>query len=131
MLQSLDPHSSYMTEEMFKELREEMDANSKGWGLKSRWENGILTIISPIEDSPAFKAGLKPGDKIIKLTGSHKNVTLVSAVKKMRGPKGSKVTLTIMREGFKSSKTSISPEIPYTCVPSRKRCLKQAIPMCA
>ncbi len=105
MLQSLDPHSSYMTEEMFKELREEMDAKFEGLGIEITLENGILTIISPIDDSPAFKAGLKPGDKIIKIDGeATKNVTLIKAVKKMRGPKGSKVTLTIMREGFKKFK---------------------------
>jgi carboxyl-terminal processing protease len=104
MLQSLDPHSSYMTEEMFKDLQAEL-GRFEGLGIEITVENGILTIISPIEDSPAFKAGLKPGDKIVKINGeATRNVTLISAAKKMRGPKGSKVTLTIMREGFKKFK---------------------------
>ncbi|AFM22825.1 S41 family peptidase [Desulfomonile tiedjei] len=105
MLQSLDPHSSYMTEEMFKELQVETKGEFEGLGIEITLENGVLTIISPIEDTPAFKAGLKPGDKIIKIDGEPtKNITLVKAVKKMRGPKDSKVTLTIMREGFKKFK---------------------------
>lgn len=102
MLQSLDPHSSYMTEEMFKELQVETKGEFEGLGIEITLENGILTIISPIEDTPAFKAGLKAGDKIIKIDGeATKNITLIKAVKKMRGPRGSKVTLTIMRDGFK------------------------------
>ncbi|MBI5250539.1 MAG: S41 family peptidase [Desulfomonile tiedjei] len=105
MLQSLDPHSSYMTEEMFKELQVETKGEFEGLGIEITLENGVLTIISPIEDTPAFKAGLKAGDKIIKIDGeATKNITLIKAVKKMRGPKGSKVTLTIMREGFKKFK---------------------------
>lgn len=105
MLQSLDPHSSYMTEEMFKELQVETRGEFEGLGIEITLENGVLTIISPIEDTPAFKAGLKPGDKIIKIDGEPtKNITLIKAVKKMRGPRDSKVTLTIMREGFKKFK---------------------------
>jgi carboxyl-terminal processing protease len=105
MLQSLDPHSSYMTEEMFKELQVETKGEFEGLGIEITLENGILTIISPIEDTPAFKAGLKAGDKIIKIDGEPtKNITLIKAVKKMRGPRNSKVTLTIMREGFKKFK---------------------------
>jgi carboxyl-terminal processing protease len=105
MLQSLDPHSSYMTEEMFKELQVETKGEFEGLGIEITLENGVLTIISPIEDTPAFKAGLKPGDKIIKIDGeATKNITLIKAVKKMRGLRGSKVTLTIMREGFKKFK---------------------------
>ena len=105
MLQSLDPHSSYMTEEMFKELQVETKGEFEGLGIEITLENGVLTIISPIEDTPAFKAGLKAGDKIIKIDGeATKNITLIKAVKKMRGPRGSKVTLTIMREGFKKFK---------------------------
>jgi carboxyl-terminal processing protease len=105
MLQSLDPHSSFLTEDMFKELQVETKGEFGGLGIEITLENGILTIVSPIEDTPAFKAGLKPGDKIIKINGeSTKNITLQKAVKMMRGPKGSKVTVTIMREGFRKFK---------------------------
>jgi len=105
MLQSLDPHSSYLTEDQFKELQVETKGEFGGLGIEITLENGILTIVSPIEDTPAFKEGLKPGDKIIKINGeSTKNITLLSAVKQMRGPKGSKVTVTIMREGWSKFK---------------------------
>lgn len=105
MLQSLDPHSSYLTEDQFKELQVETKGEFGGLGIEITLENGILTIVSPIEDTPAFKEGLKPGDKIIKINGeSTKNITLLNAVKQMRGPKGSKVTITVMREGWSKFK---------------------------
>jgi carboxyl-terminal processing protease len=105
MLQSLDPHSSYLTEDMFKELQVETKGEFGGLGIEITLDGGILTVVSPIEDTPAFKAGIKPGDKIIKINGEPtKNITLHTAVQQMRGPKGSKVTLTIMREGFKKLK---------------------------
>lgn len=105
MLQSLDPHSSYLPEDMFKELQVETRGEFGGLGIEITLEKGVLTIVSPIEDTPAFKAGLKPGDKIIKINGeSTKNITLLKAVKKMRGPKGTKVTVTILREGSRKVK---------------------------
>ncbi len=105
MLQSLDPHSSYLTEDMFKELQVETKGEFGGLGIEITLDGGILTVVSPIEDTPAFKAGIKPGDKIIKINGEPtKNITLHTAVQQMRGPKGTKVTLTIMREGFKKLK---------------------------
>ncbi len=105
MLQSLDPHSQYLNEEMFKELQVETKGEFGGLGIEITLESGILTIVSPIEDTPAYKAGLKPGDKIIKIDGeTTKNITLLKAVKQMRGRPGTKVTLTIMREGFKEFK---------------------------
>ena len=105
MLQSLDPYSSFLTEDMMKDLQAEIDAEFGGLGIEITLENGVLTVVSPIEDTPAFKAGLKPGDKIIKIDGEDtKNITIMKAVKMMRGPKGTKVTVTIMREGFKKFK---------------------------
>lgn len=105
MLQSLDPHSSYLTEDQFKELQVETKGEFGGLGIEITLENGVLTIVSPIEDTPAYREGLKPGDKIIKINGeSTKNITLMNAVKKMRGPQGTKVTITIMREGWKKFK---------------------------
>ncbi len=105
MLQSLDPHSSFLNEEQFKELQVETKGEFGGLGIEITLENGILTIVSPIEDTPAFRAGLKHGDKIIKINGeSTRNITLQKAVKQMRGAKGTKVTVTIMREGFRTAK---------------------------
>ena len=105
MLQSLDPYSEYLNEEMFKELQVETKGEFGGLGIEITLESGILTIVSPIEDTPAYKAGLKPGDKIIKIDGeTTKNITLLKAVKQMRGRPGTKVTLTIMREGFREFK---------------------------
>ncbi len=105
MLQSLDPHSSFLTEEMFKELQVETKGEFGGLGIEITIDGGILTVVSPIEDTPAFKAGIKPGDKIIKIDGEQtKNITLHKAVQQMRGPKGTKVTLTVLREGFKKLK---------------------------
>jgi carboxyl-terminal processing protease len=105
MLQSLDPHSSFLTEDMFKELQVETKGEFGGLGIEITLENGVLTVVSPIEDTPAFKAGIKPGDKIVKINGeTTKNITLLKAVKMMRGPKGSKVTISIMREGWRKVK---------------------------
>lgn len=105
MLQSLDPHSSYLNEDQFKELQVETKGEFGGLGIEITLENGVLTIVSPIEDTPAFREGLKPGDKIIKINGeSTKNITLPNAVKQMRGPQGTKVTVTIMRDGWKKFK---------------------------
>ena len=105
MLQSLDPYSEYLNEEMFKELQIETKGEFGGLGIEIILENGILTIVSPIEDTPAYKAGLKPGDKILKIDGeTTKNITLLKAVKQMRGRPGTKITLTVMREGFREFK---------------------------
>jgi carboxyl-terminal processing protease len=101
MLQSLDPHSSFMTADQFHELQLETSGEFEGVGIEITLENGILTIISPIEDTPGYRAGLKAGDKIVKINGeSTKNITLQKAVKKMRGPRGTSVTITVARKGF-------------------------------
>lgn len=105
MLQGLDHHSSYLTEDLFRELKVDTEAEFEGLGIEIVIDNGILTIVSPIEDTPAYRAGLKAGDKIVKIDGeTTKNISLLQAVKKMRGPKGTKVTLTIMRKGFRKMK---------------------------
>ncbi len=105
MLQSLDPYSQYLNEEMFKELQVETKGEFGGLGIEITLESGMLTIVSPIEDTPAYKAGLKPGDKILKIDGdTTKNMTLLNLVKQMRGRPGTKVTLTIMREGMSEFK---------------------------
>lgn len=98
MIKSLDPHSSFMTPDVYKELEVETQGQFGGLGIEIMILKDVLTVVSPIEDTPAFKAGLKPGDQIVKIDGqSTKNIDITEAVKKLRGPKDSKVTITIMR----------------------------------
>ena len=105
MLQSLDAYSSYLTPEQLKELDKEPEAGLAGLGIEITVENGLLTIVSPIDDSPAYRAGLKAGDKIFEINGeSTKNVSLQEAIKELRGPKGSKITIKIARKGFRRGK---------------------------
>ncbi|MHB8092117.1 MAG: S41 family peptidase [Syntrophales bacterium] len=101
MIKSLDPHSSFMTEDMYKELEVETRGSFGGVGIEITLVKDVLTVVSPIEDTPAYKAGVKAGDQIIKINGdSTKDITIMEAVKKLRGVKGTKVTITIMREGL-------------------------------
>jgi carboxyl-terminal processing protease len=100
MLTSLDPHSAYLTPDLYRELQVDTQGSFGGLGIEITVKNGILTVVSPIEDTPAFRAGIKPGDQILKIEGEFtKDMSLVEAVKKMRGPKGTKITLTLRREG--------------------------------
>jgi len=99
MLASLDPHSAYLTPDLYKELQVDTKGSFGGLGIEITNRNGMLTIVSPIEDTPAYRAGLKSGDQIMKIDGEFtKDMTLVDAVKKMRGAKDTKVTLTLKRE---------------------------------
>jgi carboxyl-terminal processing protease len=101
MLRTLDPHSSFMMPDMYKELQVETKGSFGGIGIEISMKKNILTIVSPIEDTPAYRAGLKAEDKILSIDGeSTENMTLIDAVKKMRGPAGTKVTISIIREGF-------------------------------
>ncbi len=101
MLETLDPHSAFLPPNMYKEMQEETKGRFEGLGIEITTKEGVLTVVSPIEDTPAFKAGIQAGDQILKIDGElTKALTLMESVKRMRGPKGSKVTLTIMREGF-------------------------------
>jgi len=105
MLASLDPHSSFMSPETFKELKIETKGAFGGIGIEISIKDGMLTVISPIEDTPAFRAGIKAGDHIMKIDDKFtKDMTTMDAVKRMRGTKGTKVTLTITREGFEKPK---------------------------
>ncbi|TWJ19159.1 S41 family peptidase [Geobacter argillaceus] len=105
MLASLDPHSSFMPPETYKEMKIETKGTFGGLGIEISIKDGILTVISPIEDTPAFKAGIKAGDQILKIDDKFtKDLSIMDAVKRMRGTKGTKVTLTIMREGFDKPK---------------------------
>lgn len=105
MLRTLDPHSSFMRPDLYKELQVETQGSFGGIGIEITIRKGILTIVSPIEDTPGFKAGLKSGDKIVKIEDEYtENMTLLDAVKRMRGPAGEKVTISIMRKGFTEPK---------------------------
>ena len=100
MVSSLDPHSSYMTKSEYKELRIMTTGQFGGLGMVVTMKDGMLTVVSPIEGTPAYKAGIKAKDIIIKINGeSTIGMTLEQAVKKLRGKPGTKVRLTILREG--------------------------------
>ncbi|MCC6850583.1 MAG: S41 family peptidase [Deltaproteobacteria bacterium] len=103
MLTSLDPHSAYLTPDLYKELQVDTKGSFGGLGIEITVRNGVLTVVAPIEDTPAARAGVKAGDQVIKIDGEFtKDMTLIEAVKKMRGPKGSKVVISIKRDGVNS-----------------------------
>lgn len=119
---TLDPHSSFMTPDEFRELQIETKGKFSGIGIEIALKDRVLTVVSPIEGTPAYQGGLKAGDQILKINGKPtKNITLLEAVKQIRGPKGSKVTLTINREGFQHPKdVAITREIiPIRSVKAR------------
>lgn len=100
MLGSLDPHSAYLTPELYKELQVDTKGSFGGLGIEITNRSGVLTVVSPIEDTPAYRAGIQPGDQIIKIEGElTKDMALMDAVKKMRGRPGSDVTISVKREG--------------------------------
>jgi carboxyl-terminal processing protease len=99
MVASLDPHSAYLDKKAFKELREGTQGRFVGLGIEVGMEDGYVKVISPIEDSPAYKAGLKAGDLITRLDNTPvKGLTLDEAVKRMRGEPNTKITLTVARK---------------------------------
>jgi carboxyl-terminal processing protease len=101
MISNLDPHSSYMPERAFKEMNMDIKGEFQGVGIQIGVKNQQLTVIAPIEDTPAFRAGLAAGDKILKINEEWtKDMTIEQAVDKMRGPKGTQVRLLIIREGW-------------------------------
>src|SRR4249919_1473521 len=100
MLTGLDPHSAYLDQDAFKELQVGTQGEFGGLGIEVGMEDGFVKVISPIEDTPAYRAGLKPGDLIIKLDDSNvKGMTLNDAVKGMRGKPNTDITLTVIRKG--------------------------------
>ena len=100
MLTGLDPHSAYLDQEAFRELQVGTQGQFGGLGIEVGMEDGFVKVISPIEDTPAFKAGVKPGDLIVKLDDTPvKGMTLNDAVKRMRGKPNTQITLTITRKG--------------------------------
>ena len=102
MLRSLDPHSSFMDPESYREMQVETSGSFGGLGIEITIRDDMLTVVAPIDGTPAWRAGIQPGDRIIKIEGLvTKDLSLADAVKKMRGPKGTKVTITVMRDGTK------------------------------
>jgi len=105
MLKTLDPHSSYMPPDAYREMQVETEGRFGGLGIEITMRDDVLTVVSPIEGTPAFRAGIQPGDQIIKVDGeSTKEMSLVDAVKKLRGPEGSSVTISIFRQSFSEPK---------------------------
>jgi carboxyl-terminal processing protease len=100
MVQSLDPHSSLLPPDAFQDLQIDTKGKFTGIGIHITMQDGFVTVISPIEDTPAYKAGIKARDRIIKVDGKPAK-DLREAVNMMRGPKGTKVKVTILREGLK------------------------------
>ena len=106
LLQSLDPYSSYMSPEIFSEMQTETSGEFGGLGIEVSMESGVVKVISPIDDTPASRAGIKAGDYIVKIEGTQvQGKTLSEAVDLMRGPVGSIIELTVRRKGKKKALT--------------------------
>jgi carboxyl-terminal processing protease len=100
-LRGLDPHSSFLDPESYREMQVETSGSFGGLGIEITLRDDVLTVVAPIEGTPAYRAGLQPGDRIIKIDGLiTKDLQLADAVKKMRGKPGSKVVITVAREGW-------------------------------
>ena len=100
MLRTLDPHTSYLNPEYFKEMQVETSGRFGGLGVEISIRNGVLTVVTPIEDTPAYEVGVEAGDQIIRIEkASTKTMTLQEVVKRLRGKPGTKVTITVRREG--------------------------------
>ena len=102
LLQSLDPYSAYMSPEIFKEMQTETSGKFGGLGIEVTMESGVVKVITPIDDTPASRAGVKAGDYIIKINNIQvQGKSLSEAVELMRGPVGSGIEITIRRRGLK------------------------------
>ncbi len=108
MVSSLDPHSSFMTPDEYKDMQISTQGQFGGVGMTITLKDGILTVIAPIEDTPAAKAGIKAGDKIILIDNKPtRDLTLEQDLNMIRGPSGTKVKITVIREGLKEPKTFV------------------------
>lgn len=109
MLTSLDPHSSYLSPKNFKDMQVQTRGEFGGLGIEVTMENGYVKVVSPIDDTPAFRAGLKPNDLITHLDGEQvRGLTLSEAVERMRGKVGSDLKLTVRREGSEAFDVSVT-----------------------
>ena len=105
VLQSLDPYSSYMNPEIFKEMQTETSGEFGGLGIEVTMEAGVVKVITPIDDTPASKAGVKAGDYIVRIDGEQvQGKSLMEAVNLMRGPVDSYIEITIRRKGSAKAK---------------------------
>ncbi len=101
MLETLDPHSNFLTADIYRDLKIDTSGKFGGVGIEVGIKDDVLTVLVPMEDSPAWKAGIQPGDKIVKINGeSTKGYTLSEAIIKMRGKNGSPVVMTMYRKGW-------------------------------
>jgi carboxyl-terminal processing protease len=104
-LRGLDPHSSFLDPDSYKEMQVETSGSFGGLGIEVTLRDDVLTVVAPIEGTPAYRAGLQPGDRIVKIDGLvTKDMQLPDAVKRMRGKPGTKVTISIVREGWTEPK---------------------------
>ena len=104
-LRGLDPHSSFLDPEMYREMQVETSGSFGGLGIEITLRDDVLTVVAPIEGTPAYRAGIQPGDRILKIEGlTTKDMQLTDAVKRMRGKPGSKITISIVREGWSEPK---------------------------
>ncbi len=104
-LRGLDPHSSFLDPESYREMQVETSGSFGGLGIEITLKDDVLTVVSPIEATPAYRAGLQTGDRIVKIDGlATKDMQLSDAVKRMRGKPGTKVTITVTREGWSEPK---------------------------
>ena len=100
MLTTLDPHSSYLNAKNYKDMQVQTRGEFGGLGVEVTMDNGVIKVVSPIDDTPAAKAGIKPNDLIVQVDGQPvAGLTLADAVEKMRGPVNSDIKLTVLREG--------------------------------
>jgi len=105
VLQSLDPYSGYMSPKIFKEMQTETTGKFGGLGIEVTMESGVVKVITPIDDTPASRAGVKAGDYIVRINGEQvRGKTLMEAVNLMRGPVGSPIEITIRRKGLNKAK---------------------------
>ncbi|HEY8385701.1 MAG TPA: S41 family peptidase, partial [Porticoccaceae bacterium] len=103
LLSGLDPHSSYLAESDYDELQESTTGEFGGLGIEVGMEGGLIKVIAPIDDTPAYRAGIQPGDLIIKIDDNAvQGMSLRQAISLMRGPKGEPITLTVLRVGLDS-----------------------------
>jgi len=106
LLQSLDPYSAYLSPENFEEMQTETSGEFGGLGIEVSMEAGVVKVITPLDDTPASRAGLKAGDYIVKINDTQvQGKTLTEAVEIMRGPVGSDIELTVRRRGVKKALT--------------------------
>jgi carboxyl-terminal processing protease len=100
-LRGLDPHSSFLDPDMYREMQVETSGSFGGLGIEITLRDDVLTVVAPIEGTPAYRAGIHPGDRIVKIDGlSTRDMQLADAVKRMRGKPGTKVTIGVVREGW-------------------------------